>query len=103
MLIQGPSMLNFRTAYLQAMREQAPAMFNELRRSGAMDAHLNKKAAEAQAMFRQLTEGAPTLPGSGVLADPQTEREATEQVFGTLITFPPANATPDLPERPPQP
>lgn len=81
-------MLNFRMAYLQAMREQAPAMFKALRsRQGAMDAHLNSKEAEAQAMFAQLTDGEPTLPGSGVLANRATEHLANEIVFATLIEF----------------
>lgn len=100
MVLQEAPMLNFRTAYLQAMREQAPAMFNELRRSGAMETHLNRKAAEAQAMFRELTEGKPTLP-SGALANPQDAQQATEQVFATLITFPPPNSAPEAdPARP---
>lgn len=82
-------MLNFRTAYLQAMRDQAPAMFQELRKTGALEAHLDRKEAEAKAMYRDLTAGLPTLP-SGALRDLKAESEATEQVMGTLIEFPPA-------------
>lgn len=81
-------MLHFRMAYLLAMREQAPKMFNELRRTGAMEAHLDRKTEEAGNLFNQLTEGLPTLPGSGVLASPSDEAHATEQVYATLITFP---------------
>ena len=95
-------MLNFRTAYLQAMRDQAPTMFKELRRTGAMDAFLDKKAEEARALFAELTKGLPTLP-SGALADPVAERQAAEQVFAQLIAFPPANETPDGPETEPLP
>lgn len=80
-------MLNFRIAYLQAMRDQAPALFKKLRsQPGAMDAHLNAKEAEARAMFRELTDGAPTL-ASGALANRATEHQATEVVFATLIEF----------------
>ena len=96
-------MLNFRTAYLQAMRDQAPEMFRELRsQQGALEAHLDAKQAEAQAMFRELTKGAKTLP-SGALADPSLESRATEQVFSTLIEFPPPNSTPEEKPEGPEP
>lgn len=95
-------MLNFRTAYLQAMRDQSPTMFRELRRTGAMEAHLDRKAEEARAMFAQLTEGLPRLP-SGALANPQDEQRATELVMQTLIAFPPPAETPDQPEPQPMP
>lgn len=45
---------DLKIAYLRAMREQAPAMFNELRRSGALDAHLRQKAGEGS-LFEELT------------------------------------------------
>lgn len=81
-------MLNFRTDYLMAMRDQAPKMFNELRRSGAMNAHLDKKEEEARQLYVQLT-------GKGIEETPAQAAEAREQVYATLITFPPANETPE--------
>lgn len=76
-------LLHFRTSYLLAMREQAPKMFNELRRTGAMDAHLDRKMAEAGQLYRDLI---------GDRTDMQAEREATEQVYATLIAFPRSDA-----------
>lgn len=86
-------MLNFRLVYLRAMREQAPAMFNELRRTGTMNAFLEEKVAEAAAMFRELTSGSEALP-SGALDNRLLEREATELVMHAMLEFPPLNATP---------
>lgn len=88
-------MLRFRTDYLMAMREQAPKMFRELRRTDAMEAHLDWKAEEARQLFVQLTEGLPLLPGTGVLQNPNDEALATEQVYATLITFPASEETTD--------
>jgi hypothetical protein len=82
-------MLNFRTSYIQAMNQQAPQMFRELRKTGKLEAFADQKAEEARQLFSLLTKDAETLPGTGVLRDPNVEREATEQVYETLITFPP--------------
>ena len=40
--------MEFKGPYLMAMRERAPAMFNDLRRSGDLDAHVQKRAVQAQ-------------------------------------------------------
>lgn len=89
-------MLNFRTAYLMAMREQAPKMFNELRRAGAMDAHLDDKAEEARQLYVRLTDGLPTLERAPyILTNPADEAIAREQVYATLITFPPSHTRRD--------
>ena len=82
-------LMNFKETYLRAMREQAPTLFNELRRSGAMDSHLHRKTQEAYALYRQLTEGAEKT-AEGIVADPQIRHSAEEQVMATLIEFPPA-------------
>lgn len=81
-------MLSFKTDYLQAMVHHAPRMFNQLRQTGALEAHLDNKAEEARQMFANLTANAKTLPGSGVLENPQVEAEAREIVYATLIEFP---------------
>ena len=79
--------MEFKEPYLRAMREQAPKMFNELRRTGAMDAHLQAKSAEAHRMLRDLTTGMETLP-NGLVRDANVLRMAEEQVRATLIEFP---------------
>ena len=79
--------MEFKGPYLRAMRECAPKLFNRLRRSGLMDAHLQQKSAEAHRMLEEFTADAPKLP-SGLPQQPYL-REAEEIVFATLIEFPP--------------
>lgn len=71
--------MEFKGPYLMAMRDQAPKMFRELRRTGALDAHVQKKAVEAQRLFEEIAGPNPTLP---------KRREAEDLVRGTLIEFP---------------
>lgn len=87
--------MEFKGPYLQAMRQQAPQMFNRLRRTGALDAHLQKKAAEAHRLFNDLSANAPKLP-NGYPKEPWA-REAEEQVLATLIEFPPEGPAPSDP------
>ena len=74
--------MNFVEPYILAMREQAPAMFNQLRRSGQWDQHLKEVNHQAQTMLADLLRSNPK-PG------PAEEQAAEEQVFATLIDFPP--------------
>ena len=78
--------MNFKYPYLLAMREQAPKMFNQLQRTGALDAYANKKSKEAKDLLDYLTKDAPKLP-SGLPKQPYLGR-AESQVFETLIEFP---------------
>lgn len=87
--------MEFKSPYLFAMREQAPKMFNRLRRTGAMDAHLQEKSTEAHRMLEELTADAPKHP-NGLTKEPWL-REAEEQVFATLIEFPSDNPEPSDP------
>ena len=79
--------LGIRETYLLAMREQAPSMLKELNRTGALQAHLNAKATEAQQMFEYLTEGLPKYP-DGTVKDVNAGRCVEEQVRAALIEFP---------------
>lgn len=87
--------MEFKGPYLQAMREQAPKMFNSLRRSGALNGHLSEKAKQASQLFKDLTEDAPKLP-NGYPRNPEA-REAEEQVRATLIEFPSEESAPSDP------
>ena len=78
--------MNFKYPYLLAMREQAPKMFNQLRRTGALDAFVNKKSREAKELLDYLTKNAPKEP-NGLPEQPYLSR-AESQVFETLIEFP---------------
>jgi hypothetical protein len=78
--------MEFKAPYLFAMREQAPKMFNELRRSGKMDQHLQEKSEEAHRLLAELLADKPkNKHGLYNLAD---EREAEEFVRSQLIEFP---------------
>lgn len=79
--------MEFKGPYLQAMRERAPRMFNRLRRTAALEGHLNQKGAEAQRMYEELTADAPKLPNG--LPEQPYRRQAEEAVLATLIEFPP--------------
>lgn len=82
--------MEFKLAYLTAMRDQAPAMFNQLRRTGAMDAHLQKKGEEAMRLRDELLANEPKLP-SGLPMNLAAQRLAEEIVFSQLIEFPNAD------------
>ena len=77
----------FKTPYLEAMREQAPRMYNRLIRTGKMDAHLDEKSGEAHRMLEELTKDAPKLP-NGLPENPYLI-QAEQLVLETLIEFPP--------------
>ena len=82
-------MMEFSLPYQLAMREQAPEMFNRLRRTGALSVHLKQKSAEAHQMYDQLAKDLPKLPGGGGHSGARrTTNRYREQVFGLLIEFP---------------
>lgn len=80
--------MEFKGPYLQAMRERAPKLFNQLRRSGGLDAHLKQKSEEAHRLFDEITSSE-TKP----LSD-QAYSRAERQVLETLIEFPPEENPP---------
>ena len=73
--------MEFKEPYLLAMREQAPRMFQELRRHGRLDQHVQQKSREAHAMLRDLMKEH-KAPG------PAERHQAEEIVLATLIEFP---------------
>lgn len=79
--------MEFKLPYLLAMRKRAPQMFNRLRRTGAMEDHLQKKAEEARWMFEELTADAPKL--SNGLPELPYRRQAEETILARLTEFPP--------------
>jgi hypothetical protein len=77
--------MEFKGTYLLAMREQAPKMFMELRRSGKLDQHLQEKSTEAHQMLRELLAQKPrTARGDPYVSD---QHWAEEIVRATLIEF----------------
>ncbi len=87
--------MEFKLPYLLAMREQVPKMFNQLRRTGALNAHVKQKLEEASRLFDDLTADAPKLPNG--LPELPYRREAEEQVFATLIEVPSEQPEPSDP------
>ena len=87
--------MEFKLPYLLAMRDQAPKMFNRLRRTGAMDAHLQEKSIEAHALFDGLTANAPKLDNG--LPELPYRAQAERAVLETLIEFPSEGPEPSDP------
>ena len=68
----------FKAEYLQMMREQAPARFKRLSKSGELEKEALRASREAAQMLRSLLEHAPKeKDGQPTL---QARREAEEQV-----------------------
>ena len=86
--------MQIKEAYVLAMREQAPRMFNELSRSGALQEHLQAKAAEASQMLDQLTAHMPKFP-NGLVKDTAARQQAEREVLAALIEFP-SRSQPDV-------
>lgn len=78
--------MEFRLQYLQAMRQQAPKLFNQLNREGKLLPLAEEKAKEASDLFAELTKDAPKEQG-GYPKEPWAS-QAQEAVMQTLIDFP---------------
>ena len=87
-----------------AMRERDPKGFMELLRAGTLEATLQTKGEEANAMLRQMPVNEPTGP-TGLVIDLNAERMAEEVVMAAMLDFPqsedPERAEPpdDLPDQ----
>ena len=79
--------MDFKTIYVQAMREHQPKQFNELVRSGRIEAYLQERSKEAHAMLRDLLKDEPRGPG-GAVSNLAKERAAEEQVLAVFLDFP---------------
>lgn len=76
----------FRYQYMQAMRDQAPAMFKSLSRSGQLESQAAQVSRQAERLVRQLLKEAPKdKDGHPSL---QATREAEERVRAQLLEFP---------------
>ena len=78
--------MEFRAQYLQAMSNQAPALFKRLSIAGQLESHAAAVSEEAERMFRLLTKDAPKDKGGQPTL--QARREAEEQVRAALLSFP---------------
>lgn len=78
--------MEFKLSYLQAMRSQAPKMFNRLSREGTLMAFVDEKAVEASKLFHELTANVPKTLG-GYPKEPEAS-EAIEQVMAVMLDFP---------------
>jgi hypothetical protein len=96
--------MNFMGTYLQAMRQQAPGMFNELARAGKLETFAHQKSVEAHRLLNELL--APEPKGvDGLPKDPQALRLAEERVMGEMLDFPvpERDQHPEPPDDLPQP
>ncbi len=79
--------MDFQTRYLNEMREKAPAMFNELRRSGKIAAHARETEREFGRLVNEVLKNEPKGP-SGQVADINLKRMVEEVVAAQLLEFP---------------
>lgn len=79
--------MEFKTAYIQAMREADPREFNRLVRSGQIEAHLQAKSMEAHRLLEQLLADVPRAE-NGAPLDVQAVHEAERYVIETMTEFP---------------
>ncbi len=75
-------------------------MFNRLRRTGALGAHVKAKSADARRMYDELAKDKPKLP-NGLVEGASNRQQIEELVFAALIEFPPEEMSPA--SRPPEP
>lgn len=73
---------------MQAMRQQAPQMFNELARSSQLEARFQKKSEEAHQMLREDLLAPEPKGVDGLPRDPQAQRLAEERMLGEMLGFP---------------
>ncbi len=92
--------MEFSLAYHLAMRDQAPQMFNRLRRNGGLNAHVAAKSKDARQMYDELAKGKPKLP-NGLVEGASNRQQIEELVFAALIEFPPEEMRPG--SGPPEP
>lgn len=79
--------MEFKSAYLNAMREQAPQMFNELRRSGRLDEYVQQKTVEAYGMLSDLLAKEPK-DSAGQPRNLAALKAAENQVLSSMLEFP---------------
>jgi hypothetical protein len=78
--------MDFKAQYLQAMRDQALAMFKRLSKSGELETHAAEMSMEAGRMLRDLLAGSPKdKDGEPTLC---ARREAEEYLRAALLEFP---------------
>lgn len=78
--------MDFKSRYVQELRDKDPALFRELVRSHQIDQFLQQKSAEAHALLEQLLAPEPKGP-DGLPKDPQALRLAEERVFAQMTEF----------------
>ena len=79
--------MQFKGIYLNAMREKAPAMFNELRRSGKIAAHAREKEREFGRLVNEALTNEPKGQ-SGLVLNRNAQRQVEEVVAAQLLEFP---------------
>lgn len=79
--------MEFKTAFLEAMRQNSPREFNRLARTGELEALLQAKMEEAYRMLDELLVDVPRAE-NGAPRDVQAVHEAERLVLETLIESP---------------
>ena len=78
--------MDFKSQYVQALRDHDPVLFRDLVKRGQMDAYLQEKSLEAHRLLADLLAAEPKGP-DGFPKDPQAERLAEERVKSQMLDF----------------
>lgn len=79
--------MDFKSQYVQALRDRDPGLFRELVKTGQIDQHLQDKSLEAHRLLDDLLAPEPKGP-DGLPKDPQALRLAEERVKSQMLDFP---------------
>ena len=79
--------MDFKSQYVQALRDKDPGLFRDLHRRDQLDAFLQEKSAEAHRLLDDLLAPEPKGP-DGLPKDPQALRLAEDRVRSQMLDFP---------------
>lgn len=79
--------MDFKSQYVQALRDHDPKLFRELVKTRQIDQYLQEKSLEAHKLLDDLLAGEPKGV-DGLPKDPQALRIAEERVKSQMLEFP---------------
>ncbi len=84
--------MDFKSRYVQVLRDQDPKLFRELVKTNKIDQYLQEKSLEAHELLETLLAPEPKGP-DGLPRDPQAQRLAEERVMAQMLDFPQSDPT----------
>lgn len=75
--------MDFKVPYVEWLANNDPKAFNQICRSGMLQAHLQQKSVEAHRLLRELLANEPK-DSTGLVKNPAAEINAENQVFALM-------------------